>query len=217
MVDALSIKKIFRKLQNELKIIDRSREKILRESRAVTRTSKQAIFQIHRGNIEDAKKMLDKARKKLAEITTLASSINALASSGALNAAFEEYIEARALFRFVEHQEFLDPKIEKVPIAPYLLGLGDFIGELRRQALDSIRLGKLEKAEECLLMMEEVYITLVSLENVHGVVSNLRRKTDIARKLIELTRGDVTTETRRSKLESSLNEVNKRLNKEKKR
>jgi predicted translin family RNA/ssDNA-binding protein len=41
----------------------------------------------------------------------------------------------------------------------------------------------------------------------------LRRKCDVARKLIEITRGDVTQEIRRSMLEEHLKQVEKSLRK----
>jgi predicted translin family RNA/ssDNA-binding protein len=43
------------------------------------------------------------------------------------------------------------------------------------------------------------------------LVSGLRRKNDVARKIIEATRGDVTQEIRRSELEKQLKLFEKRI------
>lgn len=208
----MSLKKIFRSLQKELNVKDEVREKLLSYSRTVTRTSKQAILMIHRSRFSDAEEKLRQAREKLEEIKKISSPHPELAHSGSLNAAYEEYAEALAFFKFVKEEKFLDPKEFGIPTICYLSGLADMIGELRRKALDSLRLGDLETAEKCLSAMEEAYIELVSIENAHGLAPQIRRKTDIARILIESTRGDVTTETRRSLLETSLKTLEEKLN-----
>jgi len=59
--------------------------------------------------------------------------------------------------------------------------------------------------------MESIYSELVSLGSVYHVASNLRRKCDIARRLIEETRGDVTLEARRDVLKRSLDDLEKRM------
>jgi translin len=41
--------------------------------------------------------------------------------------------------------------------------------------------------------MEDLYAVLVSIDYPDAITGNLRRSTDVARSLIEKTRGDVTT------------------------
>jgi translin len=168
---------------------------------------------IHRSRFSDAEEKLRQAREKLEEIKKISSPHPELAHSGSLNAAYEEYAEAIAFFKFIKERRFLDPKESRIPTTCYLSGLADMIGELRRKALDSLKLGDLETAEKCLGTMEEVYFELVSIENVHSLAPQIRRKTDVARILIESTRGDVTTETRRSLLETSLKTLEEKLRK----
>jgi translin len=84
------------------------------------------------------------------------------------------------------------------------LGLADVIGEYRRLALDALREGEAEKGEECLKTMDEVYIELMAMDEACMLVPGLRRKCDIARRIIETTRGDITQEVRRKALENYL-------------
>ena len=98
-----------------------------------------------------------------------------------------------------------------MPIVPYVLGLGDVVGELRRRALDFLRKGDAVKAEENLELMETVYVELTNLDDVQILVSGLRRKCDVARRVIEATRGDITIEVRRSQLEKSIKSLEKTL------
>ena len=211
----MSLKKIFRNLQDELKTKDKIREKVLTNSREAIRVSKQAILLMHRGKQKDAEKKLKQAQRILEHTRQTANSYPELISSGSLRAGYEEYAEAIALLRFVKDETFLDPRSYDIPTIPYLLVVADFIGEVRRRAIDILKFGDLKNAEKCLTVMEDVYGELVSLENVHGLAPNLRRKVDVSRKIIEATRSDVASEVRRSLLRSSLRKVEEQLRKRK--
>jgi translin len=91
-----------------------------------------------------------------------------------------------------------------VPSVDYVLGLADVIGEYRRLALDNLREGEVEKGEKCLEIMDQVFIQLLALDEAYMLVPGLRHKSDIARRIIESTRGDITLEVRRKSLEDQL-------------
>ena len=91
-----------------------------------------------------------------------------------------------------------------MPSVDYVLGLADVIGEYRRLALDNLREGEVKKGEECLEIMDQVFIQLLALDEAYMLVPGLRHKSDIARRIIEATRGDVTLEIRRKSLEDYL-------------
>jgi len=92
-----------------------------------------------------------------------------------------------------------------------VLGLADVIGEYRRLALDALREGDVEKSEKCLQVMDEIYTELMAMDEVYMFVPGLRRKCDIARRIIETTRGDITQEMRRSSLEKYLKRFEKSI------
>jgi translin len=52
--------------------------------------------------------------------------------------------------------------------------------------------------------MDEIFIELMALDEAYMLVPGLRRKSDIARRIIEATRGDITQEVRRKSLEDYL-------------
>jgi len=97
-----------------------------------------------------------------------------------------------------------------VPINSYIMGLADVPGELRRQALDALRVGEMERAETLLLRMEEIYLSLVSMEEA-TLLKGLRRKLDIARGVIERTRSEVTAEAGRRRLDESVRRLTEKL------
>ena len=77
-----------------------------------------------------------------------------------------------------------------VTTSSYLLGLADAIGELRRFSLDALREGRMEDAIRYLEMMEEMFRVLMRFDYPDALVA-VRRKQDIARSLLEKTRGEV--------------------------
>ncbi len=120
------------------------------------------------------------------------------------NAALQEYSEASIFLTLIEDSRFITPKEINVPSVDYVLGLADVVGEYRRSALDALREGDAEKGEKCLEIMDEIYIELMALDEAYMLVPGLRRKCDVARRIIESTRGDITQEVRRKSLEDYL-------------
>ncbi len=160
---------------------------------------------------------LDKAKEKLSEAQKTLRHVNDIQQSHpdlVLNisrVAYQEYAEAGVILRLVDAKKFPEPKELNVPTVPYLLGLADSIGEFRRRALESLRQRKLKEAERCLKIMNEIYSELIALEDAYSLTPELRRKCDIARRLIETTVGDITTETGRNALERSIRQLEKRM------
>jgi len=207
----MSLRDDLKKIQEELIKKNEARQEIQTAMRKATRMSKQAIFLVHRDEIEEAEKMLREAEMILAHLPSLSRNNSDLLYMGSVDAAFEEYAEARIFLGLVKEGRFVGLEEVNVPMASYVLGLADVIGELRRRALDSIRKTETEEAEKCLRTMETIYMELINLDEIQLLVSGLRRKCDVARRLIELTRGEITIDVRRSLLEKSIRELKKML------
>jgi translin len=210
-VNFMSLGEILKEIQEELVKKDEARQEIQTAMRKAGRLSKQAIFTVHKDKLEDAKNMLKEAERIFANLNDLSRSYPELLYMGTVDSAFQEYAEACVFLGLVKDRHFVGSKEIKVQTASYVLGLSDVIGELRRRALNFLRKGKTGKAEECLELMETIYMALVDLDEVQFLIPGLRRKCDIARRVIEATRGDVTLEVRRSSLENSIRELKKSL------
>jgi len=212
----MSLKLILEKIQEKLRKREGVREEVQRDMRRATRLSKQAILFTHQERFEDARKLLEEASRIFTKLREVSKDHPELFHSGLVSAAFEEYTEAHTLLRLIEEDRFIDPEELGVPAISYVLGLGDVVGELRRRALDSIRKGKIEAAEKCLERMEHIYSELTAMDDAYLFISGLRRKCDVARHLIEITRGDVTIEARRSALEHSILKLEETIGEKKK-
>ena len=181
--------------------------------RRVLSLSKQAILFVHQERFNDATKFLEDAGKLFAKLLGLAKDHQDLLYSGLVDAASQEYSEACVLLGLVIEGQFISPEKLGVSASSYILGLADVIGELRRRALDSLRKGDIETAEDSLRIMEQIFIELTAMDDAYMLVKGLRRKCDIARRIIETTRGDVTIEVRRSSLENSIKRLEETLEK----
>jgi len=209
----MSLKETLEKIQEELSEREQVREEVQRNMRKATRLSKQAIQVTHQERFDDARAMLEEAKSLFVKLRETAKDYPYLFYSGSVGAAFEENAEAHILLTLIQESRFPSPNEINVPATPYVLSLGDVIGELRRRALDLIRRGKVAASEKCLEWMEYIYSEFTALDDAYIIIKGLRRKGDVARHLIEITRGDITIEVRRSSLERSISKLECKLEK----
>ena len=103
---------------------------------------------------------------------------------------FQEAVEAVLLGAIVARAPLPGPAELGVEPEPYLLGLGDVVGEVRRLALDRLGHDDLPGAEAALALMEALTRTLLRFDTTRAIVP-LKPKQDTARTLLERTRGEV--------------------------
>ena len=204
MVKTLALKSILKEVKEELTQKDGVREVAQQNMRKATSLSKQSILLMHQKKYEKARKSIENAKEIIAKLQASAKEYPSIIYSGMFSAALQEYAEANIFQGLIQEGHFVTPKEVNVPALDYVLGLADVIGEYRRLVLDALREGDAEKGEECLKTMDEIYIELMAMDEAHMLVPGLRRKCDIARRIIETTRGDITQEVRRKSLENYL-------------
>ncbi|HNR58065.1 MAG TPA: translin family protein [Methanothrix sp.] len=191
---------------------DQAREEALALTRVVVRRSGAAIRSVHRGELDRALDLADRAGEDLAAILNLLKEHPDVRYSGLVDGAEQEYAEARIVYALITEERIPHPQEVGVEMTSYLAGLGDAVGELRRHILDLIRLGRPEEGEVHLAAMEEIYHLLMSLDYPDAVTKGMRRKGDVARSLLDRTRGDLTNAIGQRRLEAELKEVEERLN-----
>jgi translin len=210
-----SLKMVLREVKNELKQKEKMRENAQDDMRKATSISKQAILYIHQKKVKEAKRLIEKANEIILNLNKASEAYPEIVHGGLFDAARQEYSEANILHSLIEESKFATPNEIGVPSIDYVLGLADVIGEYRRLALDALREGNAEKAESCLQIMDEIYVELMALDEAYMLIPGLRRKCDVARKIIETTRGDITQEVRRNVLEKHLKELERIIKKKK--
>lgn len=169
-----------------------AREVAIANGRRVIRFSAKAIRAGHRGELKEAGAMLAEAGELLAE-STAAMADHPDIKIGILNDAAKEYAEAHLFLALARGDELPAAAELGTRMAPYLNGLGEAVGELRRRLLDQLRREDFAEAERLLEIMDEVVDLLASLDYPDGMTGGLRRTTDVARSLTERSRADLTS------------------------
>jgi translin len=190
---------------------DQVRDLTLQRSRLLIRHCANSIRATHRREYDEARALLHEAAQAAEIMQAEAAPFGDIASAGYLLDALKEYAEAALVLAFVTEGELPDPASLGMPNAPYLNGLGEAAGELRRYALDAMRRDDLEQAERMLESMDEIYIHLVTMDFPDTLTRGLRRTTDMVRGVTERTRGDLTTAVGACKLQDALRSFEARL------
>ncbi|MGH9053484.1 MAG: haloacid dehalogenase [Acidimicrobiia bacterium] len=170
-----------------------AREQAIINSRKVIRASANAIRAVHRDDREEAERLIGEAEGLLEEAASVLADHPDIYHAGFLADAAKEYAEARLTTALTYGEAIPLPAELGVGVAPYLNGMGETVGELRRRMLDLLRAGELDEAESALHAMGEIYDLLASLDYPDAMTGGLRRTTDVARSLIERSRADLTT------------------------
>lgn len=187
------------------------RELTLSRSRSLIRHCANSIRATHRHEYASARDLLSQAREAAETMCQDAEAYADIYHAGYVQDALKELAEAAITLALVTGEPLPDPDEMDVPYAPYLNGLGEAMGEMRRFALESIRRDDTEEAEILLGVMEEVYGELVTIDFPSALTRGLRRTTDMVRGVTERTRGDLTTAVRQEKLQDALQHLEKRL------
>ncbi len=203
-----NLRDIIGEIEARLDEKDEVRELALKSSRAIARLSSAAIHSLHKG--EDADTPLREAREEAMKLHSVLEEHIDLYHSGYVENALQELCEASIVHAIARAKPLPGPKECSATDASYLLGLGDAVGELRRFALEGLRRGDVAGAADHLKRMEDIFDALVRFDYPTALVA-LKRKQDVARSLIEKTRGEVAVATRGKALEDKIDHLEGRL------
>jgi translin len=191
--------------------MDKARESALAASRKITRNSGDSIKAIHREEWEHADKLIFETGGLNEFLHDSLGDFPEVYYSGYVEDAQVEYVEVSVLYAVLRGTALPTPASLRVENTAYLKGVGDATGELRRHILDLIRKGRPEEGEKYLDVMDEFYTEMMSFDYPEAIMHGLRKKTDVARSLIERTRGDLTNALEIKGLHESLERFGKSL------
>ena len=200
-----------RDVHSRLDAIVEAREQALPAARRSIRSSANAIRAVHRGELARADELIGESRAALRAGLDAVAAHPELRSAGYLQDAQKEYAEANVTRALVAGDEVPGPTELGVEDAPYLNGIAEAIGEGRRRILDLLRVGDVDRGQETLDTLEDLYGVLVTIDYPDAITMNLRRSTDVARSLIEKTRGDLAIAAMQQGIEQALDEHARRL------
>jgi translin len=186
---------------------DKVREEAIRLSRDVVRSAGWAVTAVHKGNMEEARAHLSEAEEKTRRLLEITRPYPELYYSGMVYNAVSEYVEARVFIDIITGRGLPGPDELGVQPVPYLQGLGDVVGELRRLALEMVRRDRFDVAWRLLEAMEQIYLQLRGLDYPDALAPGVRRKADAARRLVDDTKALLVDLENRYKLTMELRRV----------
>jgi len=192
---------MIRKMDRELSEKERVRELTIPISRETIRTCAEAIRALRTGG--HSGKLLEDARRGAARLKQATARHPELYHSGTVFNALQEMAEAFIIDALVNGRRLPSPGSIDCTPAAYLAGMGDAIGELRRIVQDALRKGDQAEAEVALALMEGLFGALV-LFDYPDAIAPVKHKQDVARGLIEKTRGEVAVAVRSRLLEQKI-------------
>ncbi|CAN5592105.1 haloacid dehalogenase [soil metagenome] len=191
--------------------INLARERALAETRQIVRMSANSIRAAHRGDFDEAGELIANARAMLVDLVGELEEFPSIYWSGYVRDAQKEFAEANLTVAILAGRDLPDPESLGVEDAVYLNGLAECCGELRRHALDAMRRWDLDRAETMLGIMDDIYGLLVTVDYPDAVTGGLRRSTDMARGVLERTRGDLTVALQQRTLTEALERAERRF------
>jgi translin len=187
------------------------RDEALAQSRNLIRHAARAIRAIHREDADLAYENLKQADALAAALREGLSEDPDLYFSGYAQDALKEYCEAHLTVATILNKDWPSPEDLKVEFATYLNGMSEVVGELRRRIMDIMREGHSQEVERLLDVMDDIYAQLVTMDFPDALTYGLRRRTDIARSIIERTQADVTISYRQQELEKRITSLSEQL------
>lgn len=184
-----------------------ARDGAVGEGRQLVRLAANSVRATHRDDLAAAEALLAEARGRLATLADGLRPFPNLYWAGYVQDAAKEVAEAAITLAVVADRPLPGPEALGVEDAAYLNALAEAASELRRQVLDKLRSGNLDRAEALLGTMDEIYAALVTVDFPDAITGGLRRTTDQLRAVLERTRGDVTIAVTQGRVERALRDA----------
>lgn len=166
---------------DEVENIRRVRDEVLPIRRDIINLCSRAIKNVHEKEFKEAREKQEEIEEKLSKVEEKLQKYPFFQKK-TMKTPYQEYVELLVLKSQIAGEEL--PEID-VPPEPYLLGVLDAIGEMKRHALDLVIEGKTDKAVQIFDRMEEVYGELRGETFPDSIVPGFRRKQDQGKRTIQ--------------------------------
>lgn len=170
----------------ELEKKEQKLDKIIPLGRETIRLCAKGIKLIHNGQTKSTDKLVSQIRNNIKKLRAHNAEFRHY------NQVEQEFAEFIIFISIIKNKKIPTYKEMNIDNVPYLNGMMDCVGELRRYMLDSIRKIDLKTAERMFKSMEELYDATLELSFSKSILPNFKPKQDVARRQIELARSELT-------------------------
>lgn len=177
------------KIDEALSTRDSTREDLIKIGREIVRSSGYVITYIHSSRWGEVEESLRKLREAYAKLRGVLSKNPCYEFSNMVIDYLSEYAEAEIFYNLIKNKKLVTSEELGIDYVPYVLGLLDVIGELKRFTLTLLSSGRpLPEANEYFKLMEVIYEYFQHLDYPDAILPSARRKIDVARGVIESLR-----------------------------
>ena len=206
------LEKISEQIRKNFDARTAARDNALAQARQLTRACSLSIRAVHRDETDTMNTHLQEARQLADSLRASLATYPDLFYAGYTQDALKEFVEANVTCALIRNEPLQTPEELIVEPSTYLNGLAEVAGELRRRVMDILRHGYSTEVERLLGYMDEIYSVMVTMDYPDAITNGLRRQTDLARGIIEKTRGDITFSLRGEHLEQAIGKLIVQLN-----
>ncbi len=178
---------------------DSVREELIKTGREVVRASGYVITSIHAGRLSEVDANLGKLAENFNRLREALRNQPCFEYSNLVIDYLSEYVEAVAFYNLTKNKKLVTPEELGVDHVPYIVGLLDLIGELKRYVLNLLSENLIREAQEYFSVMEVIYEHLHHLDYPDAILPNVRRRIDVARGVIESLRSFIVDVRLRSR------------------
>lgn len=207
----MELESIVEQIRRDFDSRSAARDSALTQARQLTRACSLAIRAAHRREEDVVRERLSEARNLADALRNSLAEYPDLFYAGYTQDALKEFTEANIVCALFDARPMPTPQELGVESAAYLNGLAEVVGELRRRVMDILRHGYSDEAERLMNAMDEIYSALITIDYPDAITSGLRRQTDLARGIVEKTRGDITFSLRGGHLQESIERLLRRM------
>lgn len=168
------------KIEAKVAILESDREMVLQVSRELIRIAGKSIAMMHAQGPKSAVPMLKELARMKARLVKAEKGFEYYAMQ-----AHQEFTEAMVLHNILTKGKIPGMASIKETEVPYLLGLMDVVGELKRESIESIRKRDLAKAKLYYSIMSDIYDSTLHMRFAGSILPDFRRKQDSARIQLE--------------------------------
>lgn len=174
------------KVERRLEGLEAKREELLAVSRELIRLAGKAITLMHAKRLAEANGQLARMRALEKRLRAGEKGMEYFSQP-----AHQEYVEAIAFYTVLKEHRLISVSESGSGEVPYLLGVMDLVGELKREAIDAIRAREYGLANEYYALMKGIYDSTRHFRFANSVVPDFRRKQDTARIQLEGTANEM--------------------------
>jgi translin len=169
-----------KKIEEKVLKLEHGRDLVMQQSRELIREAGKAIAFMHAYGATKAAGHIRRLKKLKSALSAVDSGFEYYSLQ-----AHQEYSEALILHNILTRGKLPDMKEVGEGEVPYLLGLMDVIGELKRESIESIRRKEYAKARSYYEIMSDIYDSTLHMRFANSILPDFRRKQDSARIQLE--------------------------------